>query len=151
MFWVIFVDCIGVGLLIAGILSILSNRFLRYPGGEKHYERVEFGYAFDVHLNAFFPLLLILHLVQLMYFLFDNSSFAARFFGNTIWLIALMYYLYITFLGYSALPFLRGTVVILAPVVGLVLFYLISLIYPALNLSQMLMHFYKVRVSHYVG
>ena len=26
---------------------------------------VEWGYAFDVHLNAFFPLLMILHLFQL--------------------------------------------------------------------------------------
>lgn len=28
---------------------------------------VEWGYAFDVHLNAFFPLLMILHLFQLAF------------------------------------------------------------------------------------
>ena len=28
---------------------------------------VEWGYAFDVHLNAFFPLLMILHLFQLVF------------------------------------------------------------------------------------
>ena len=27
-------------------------------------QKVEWGYAFDVHLNAFFPLLLVLHVVQ---------------------------------------------------------------------------------------
>ena len=112
LFWVIFVDCIGVGLLVASILTLFVNKYLRYPGGEKHKEKVEFGYAFDVHLNAFFPLLLLLHIVQLMYFLFDPVSFVARLFGNSIWLIALLYYFYISFLGYSCLPFLRGTVVI---------------------------------------
>lgn len=145
--WVIFVDCIGFGLLVAGILSLFINTYLRYPGGEKHAERVEFAYAFDVHLNAFFPLLLLLHIVQLMYFLFDPSSFVARLFGNTVWLIALLYYLYISFLGYSALPFLRGTVVILFPIVALGVFYIVSLIYPSLNFSQMLINFYHYRVT----
>lgn len=28
---------------------------------------VEWGYAFDVHLNAFYPLLMILHLFQLAF------------------------------------------------------------------------------------
>ena len=31
----------------------------------------------------------------------DPHLFIARFFGNTSWLIALTYYIYITFLGYS--------------------------------------------------
>ncbi|XP_057314302.1 protein unc-50 homolog [Hydractinia symbiolongicarpus] len=149
LFWVIFVDCIGFGLIVAGLLSLFANKYLRFPGGEKHREKVEFGYAFDVHLNAFFPLLLMLHVVQLMYFLFVPTSFSARFFGNSIWLIALFYYFYITFLGYSALPFLKGTVSLLFPIVGVVLFYLVSLIYPSLNLSHMLMDFYRLRVSHY--
>ena len=29
---------------------------------------VEWGYAFDVHLNAYFPPLLILHFVQLFFY-----------------------------------------------------------------------------------
>ena len=149
LFWVIFVDCIGLGLLVAGILSIFVNRYLRFPGGIKHQERVEFGYSFDVHLNAFFPLLLMLHVVQLIYFLFSENSFMARFIGNTIWLIALLYYCYITFLGYSCLPFLRGTVTLLFPVVLVSIFYFVSLFFPALNLSHMLINFYRYRVSHY--
>jgi hypothetical protein len=31
-------------------------------------EDVEWGYAFDVHLNAFFPPLLILHVFQLIFY-----------------------------------------------------------------------------------
>lgn len=147
LFWIIAVDCIGFGLVVAGILTLFVNKYLRFPGGERHKERVEFGYAFDVHLNAFFPLLLLLHIVQLMYFLFDPYTFVARLFGNSIWLVALLYYFYISFLGYSCLPFLRGTVVILFPIILIVIFYIISLIYPSLNLSQMLINFYHYRLG----
>ena len=31
-------------------------------------EDVEWGYAFDVHLNAYFPSLVILHVVQLFFY-----------------------------------------------------------------------------------
>ena len=61
--WVVFVDCIGVGLLIASLYWYISNRFLlRNP---KSNLDVEWAYCFDVHLNAFFPLLVILHVFQL--------------------------------------------------------------------------------------
>jgi hypothetical protein len=61
--WVVFVDCIGVGLLIASLYWYISNRFLlKNP---KSNLDVEWAYCFDVHLNAFFPLLVILHVFQL--------------------------------------------------------------------------------------
>jgi len=43
---------------------------------------VEWGYAFDVHLNAFFPLLMILHLFQLP---FLNGECVTYCFGD--WLL----------------------------------------------------------------
>lgn len=36
---------------------------------------VEWGYAFDVHLNAFFPLLMILHLFQLAFLSCEYSFY----------------------------------------------------------------------------
>lgn len=71
--WVIFVDCIGVGLVIATLLWLgfiifnvnnticrtISNRYLRKVTDQD----VEWGYCFDVHLNAFFPLLIMLHVI----------------------------------------------------------------------------------------
>ena len=36
--------------------------------------------------------------------------------GNTLWLVGLSYYVYITFLGYNALPFLERTVYLLYPI-----------------------------------
>lgn len=64
---------------------------------------VEWGYAFDVHLNAFFPPLIILHGCQLFFYngLISHEWFASRLLGNTFWLVAVVYYTYITFLGYS--------------------------------------------------
>ena len=149
LIWVIFIDCIGFGLLVAGILSFFVNKYLRFPGGEKNKESVEFAYAFDVHLNAFFPLLIILHIIQLLYAPLAPhvSQFIGRFFGNSLWLIAFVYYFYITFLGYSALPFLRGTVVILWPLLGIFIFYCISLFFNSLTFSVMIINFYHHRVA----
>lgn len=66
--WVVFVDCIGVGLVIGSLLWFVSNKYLK----EQYHahsvdQNVELAYAFDVHCNAFFPLLIILHVLQLFF------------------------------------------------------------------------------------
>lgn len=33
----------------------------------------------------------------------NSENFFSRLFGNTIWLIAIFYYIYITFLGYNCM------------------------------------------------
>ncbi|KAK3602786.1 hypothetical protein CHS0354_026335 [Potamilus streckersoni] len=144
IFWVVFVDCIGVGLVIATIFWFITNRYMMLapPKGQD----VEWGFCFDVHLNAFFPVLMILHLLQLAFVSFIiHDWFFGRFFGNTLWLIALGYYVYITFLGYSALPFLKNTRTLLFPVMGLLLIYILSLIL-GWNFSKGLCDFYHFRV-----
>lgn len=144
--WVIFVDCIGVGLCIATFFWFVTNRYMitAPPRGQD----VEWGYAFDVHLNAFFPLLMILHLFQLVFLhpIIIQDWFLGRFVGNTLWLIAVGYYIYITFLGYSALPFLKNTRPLLFPIMAVLLVYILSL---ALNwnFSQGLCNFYHYRVG----
>lgn len=143
--WVIFVDCIGVGILIASLLWLITNRYLIVspPRGQD----VEWGYAFDVHLNAFFPLLMILHLFQLAFLntVINHDLFISRLFGNTLWLIAIGYYIYITFLGYSALPFLKNTRSLLYPMTALAMVYILSLAF-GWNFSRGLCYFYKYRV-----
>lgn len=66
-------------------------------------EVVEWGYSFDVHINAQFPPLIILHFVMLIFYaiLFSKEWFIARLLGNTLWLASTCYYVYITFLGYN--------------------------------------------------
>jgi len=145
LLYVIFVDLVGVGLVVATLLWYISNTFLLKPGSGG--EDVEWGFSFDVHLNAFFPILLILHFVQLFVYhtLIEQEWFISTVFGNTLWLVALSYYVYITFLGYSSLNILNRTNYFLAPLTVFVVFYFITLAINW-NLSKSLMDFYKYRV-----
>ncbi|XP_074991257.1 protein unc-50 homolog isoform X2 [Calonectris borealis] len=101
LLWVVFIDCVGVGLLIATLMWFISNKYL-VKQQHRDYD-VEWGYAFDVHLNAFYPLLVILHFIQLFFinYVIISDSVIGHFVGNTLWLIAIGYYIYVTFLGYS--------------------------------------------------
>ncbi|KAE8547999.1 hypothetical protein TMatcc_009834 [Talaromyces marneffei ATCC 18224] len=98
------------------------------PGEKEH---IEFGYCFDVSNRAFFPLYLHLYVIQflLLPLLTRNPpNFLTTFLGNTLYLSALLYYTYITFLGYNALPFLHNTELLLLPILVLSILWLVSLI-----------------------
>lgn len=163
VFYVVFVDCIFAGIVVASFLWIVTNRYLRSSSLEPD---IEWGYAFDVHLNAFFPPLMLLHFVQLFFYNWFISQpwFVARFFGNTFWLVALCYYIYISFLGYnckfihkliiciiimylslSGIPHLKNTRLILIPLPIICLFYMITLII-GWNVTESFINFYKYRV-----
>ncbi|KAF7632420.1 hypothetical protein Mgra_00008200 [Meloidogyne graminicola] len=143
--WAVFIDCIGVGLVIATILWYISNRYLRRVKDQD----VEWGYCFDVHLNAFFPLLICLHVILplLFYGLIDYQNFAARALGNSIWCIAVIYYIYITFLGYTALPILKNTHFFLYPITFLFIFF-VATISAGWNITQTFMDFYHYRATN---
>lgn len=143
--YVIFVDLVGVGLVIATSLWFLSNRFLLKPNSRD--QDVEWGFSFDVHLNAFFPILVILHFVQLLVYhpLIERDWFFSTWLGNTLWLVALGYYIYITFLGYSSLNILTKTTYFLAPLSLLFLIYILTLVINW-NISRTMMDFYQYRV-----
>ncbi|MEE6470474.1 hypothetical protein FKM82_008980 [Ascaphus truei] len=146
LLWVVFIDCVGVGLLIATLMWFVSNKYMVKRQGKE--SDVEWGYAFDVHLNAFYPLLVILHFIQLFFInhVILSQWFVGYLVGNTFWLIAIGYYIYITFLGYSALPFLKNTVILLYPFALLVLLYVLSLAL-GWNFTDVLCTFYKYRVN----
>ncbi|VDK76130.1 unnamed protein product [Litomosoides sigmodontis] len=143
--WVIFVDCIGVGIIIATILWFMSNRFLRRIDDQD----VEWAYCFDVHLNAFFPMLMLLHVLLPLTFshLIGFDSFLPRLFGNTIWFVAIVYYIYITFLGYTALPILKNTHIFLYPITFLFIFY-VATVTAGWNISLTAMDFYHLRAEN---
>merc|ERR1711997_805950 len=145
LLYVIFVDCIGVGLCIATIIWFVSNKFLIKANNMD--ADVEWGYCFDVHLNAFFPLLVILHFVQLFFYhiLISQNWYISTVFGNSLWLIALIYYVYINFLGYNSLGILQNTRAFLYPLAPIVIFIAGTLI-ANWNLSKSLMDFYHYRI-----
>lgn len=148
---------------MATTLWLAANKFMREPNAEA----VEWGYSFDVHINAQFPPLIILHFVMLLFYkvLFSQEWFLARLLGNTLWLLATSYYYYITFLGYNCtfnvnsekkinsfvstlgIPHLKKsrTKLILALLPITALFYIITIII-GWNLNVSLMNFYHFRV-----
>jgi hypothetical protein len=97
--------------------------------GEK--DQLEFGYCFDVSNRAFFPLYLHLYVVQFLLLPLltrSPSDFLATFLGNSLYLSAFIYYTYITFLGYNALPFLHNTELLLVPILVFAVLWFVSLI-----------------------
>ncbi|KAI9580878.1 protein unc-50 homolog [Glossina fuscipes] len=144
VFYVVFVDCIFAGLVVATFLWLVTNRYLRSSNLEPD---IEWAYAFDVHLNAFFPPLILLHFIQLFFYnwLISQTWLISRFLGNTFWLLALGYYVYITFLGYNCIPHLRNTRLLLMPLPIIFLLYLLTLII-GWNVTVSFMDFYKYRV-----
>lgn len=106
---------------------------------------------------------------QLFFFsgVINSDNFFSRLFGNTFWLIAFIYYIYITFLGYncecfyiftcdylllidffdsvSGIPFLKNTRIILAPIPIIILLYVITLII-GWNITMSFVDFYHYRV-----
>lgn len=145
LLWTVFVDCIGSGIVISTCLWFLANNYLQ--NSSTNPQDVEWGFAFDIHLNAFFPVLILLHVVQLIFFLpvLNSESIVAVFLADTLWLVAIAYYIYITFLGYSALPFLKRTIVLLYPPSIVVFVIYVLLLLTKSNLSQAIMQVYTHR------
>ncbi|KAL2816323.1 UNC-50 [Aspergillus granulosus] len=116
------------GLRIRGRRRGAAQGLFTQPG-EK--DQLEFGYCFDVANRAFFPLYLHLYVVQFLLLPLltrSPSNFLATFLGNTLYLSAVTYYTYITFLGYNALPFLHNTELLLLPILVFAILWLVSLI-----------------------
>ncbi|CAD5219091.1 unnamed protein product [Bursaphelenchus xylophilus] len=143
--WIVFVDCIGVGLVIATFAWFVTNKFLRRVPDQD----VEWGYCWDVHLNAFFPMFVFIHVIMplLFYGLIDYTNFFSRLLGNSMWCVATFYYVYLTFLGYTALPILKKTHVFLYPLTFIFIFF-VATVAAGWNISQTAMDFYHFRATN---
>ena len=92
-------------------------------------ETVEWRYAFDVHCNAFFPLFLLLYVLQFLLLpLLLRDGHLATLLSNTLYLAAFSAYHYLTFLGYSELPFLRRCEYFVYPIAPIVVVYVLFLL-----------------------
>ncbi|XP_032676062.1 protein unc-50 homolog [Odontomachus brunneus] len=142
LFYMMFIEYMCVGFLTATIFWFITNRYLRID----KIQDVEWGYAFDIHMNAVFPPLIILHILQLFVYnaLINGDTFSARFIGNTLWFIAIIYYIYITFLGYASIEILHKTHLILSTLPLILLTYITTLC-AGINVSYLVMEFYFYR------
>eukprot|EP01094_Clydonella_sp_ATCC50884_P029254 TRINITY_DN9092_c0_g1_i1.p1 TRINITY_DN9092_c0_g1~~TRINITY_DN9092_c0_g1_i1.p1 ORF type:complete len:244 (+),score=53.97 TRINITY_DN9092_c0_g1_i1:300-1031(+) len=124
---VVLIDFVLVGCVIATIGWFIANKFMLIKTPHGVDQRVEWLYSFDVHCNSFFPLFLVLYVLQ--YFLIPllmTQNFVSTVLANSLYSLAFSYYFYITFLGYEGLPFLENAVWFLYPVALIMLVYLLS-------------------------
>lgn len=145
--WFVCVDCIGLGIVAASCFWFFCNKFLlSHPRTSGN--RIEWAFCFDVHLNSFLPFFVILHGVQLPFLWFIlGEHYLSIMLGNAFWTVAAGYYWYITFLGYNIQPQLQKSSIYLAPLVAVVIFFLISLILQW-NWTIWMANFYKYRIGH---
>lgn len=143
--WVIFVDFIFCGMIIASGMWFLCNKYLLLSPSNVGNE-LEWAYCFDVHLNAFFAVFTILHLAQLLLIkIILQPLYFSTLIGNGFWMISAGYYWYITFLGYSTLPTLKKSVVFLYPMVPMGVIFLLAVMFNW-NWTVALVAFYKTRL-----
>ncbi|CAK5272084.1 unnamed protein product [Mycena citricolor] len=137
-------DFLLSGVVVSTILWQTSKTFLlpstppaptpsftgaRFPPPTPRHETVEWAYTFDVHTNAFFPLYLTLYLAQLFLLpVIQKNNWLCLWVGNTLYLAGFAQYIYGTYLGLSALPYLAHTTLLLAPLLPLGAAYVVSLI-----------------------
>ncbi|EIW71242.1 hypothetical protein TREMEDRAFT_42665 [Tremella mesenterica DSM 1558] len=126
----VFRDFLLSSLIIALILYILTNRLLLSPAASYSNEnRVEFTYAFDVAVNSFFPAFLAVYVALLpLVGVVVRDNWVCLFFGNTLFLVAGIQYVYVTYLGYAALPFVARSQILLSPLLPIFGGYLLSLL-----------------------
>ncbi|KAF9486266.1 UNC-50 [Pholiota conissans] len=130
-FMMILRDFLLSGVIVATILWFTANRLLLSPPSHSTPadSQVEWGYAFDVHTNAFFPLYLTLYLAQLFLLpIVLKDIWICMFIGNTLYLAAFTQYTYGVYLGLNALPFLVRSELLLSPLLPLFTAYIVSLL-----------------------
>jgi hypothetical protein len=103
MLFMVIVDFVLVGSIVATFTWFVTNRFLcQNNAAQTNDQRVEWAYAFDIHCNSFFPLFLILYIIQFFFLnLLIRHNWASIIISNLIYLVSAAWYCYGTFLGFN--------------------------------------------------
>ncbi|KAF9898707.1 hypothetical protein EC991_010521 [Linnemannia zychae] len=88
------------------------------------------------------PVIMLLYIVQMVFMkILVKDVWICTMLGNTLYMTAIVYYCYITFLGYNALPFLRHPEMFLYPITIFAIVYIIALIL-GINISSKVLALY---------
>lgn len=141
MFYMVLVDFLLLGLVIAGVFYVVIRKFLTKKGDMFSQGALEYSYCFDVHCNGFLIVWLLLYVLQFVLLpVLTRDNWLALFVGNTLYAFSTCYYFLVTFYGYSSLPFLEHTEFILLPIPIILVFYIASLF--GFNVVQHMVEFY---------
>ncbi|KAK6903708.1 hypothetical protein I203_107213 [Kwoniella mangroviensis CBS 8507] len=141
----VFRDFLLFSLGISLVLYLISNKLLLSSSSQQSSmideNKVEFAYSFDVSVNSFFPFFLTVYVGLLpLVALVVRDNWICLWVGNTIFLIASVQYIYVTYLGYVALPFIARSELLLSPLLPLFGGYLLSLL--GFNIAKFTLEFY---------
>mmetsp|Transcript_1843 Transcript_1843/g.2924 ORF Transcript_1843/g.2924 Transcript_1843/m.2924 type:complete len:257 (+) Transcript_1843:81-851(+) len=142
------VDWLLVGVAVASTFSYLANKYLRQYHSHSVEQEVEWMFAFDVHANSFLCSFVLTHVLQ--YFLLPillNTGALPCLMSNILYGLAVVWYAYITHLGYRTLPFLGNTQVFLwYPIVAVSFALLFSIVLMMMglriNMTRVIMAFH---------
>eukprot|EP00823_Brevimastigomonas_motovehiculus_P000164 TRINITY_DN10277_c0_g1_i1.p1 TRINITY_DN10277_c0_g1~~TRINITY_DN10277_c0_g1_i1.p1 ORF type:complete len:240 (-),score=20.21 TRINITY_DN10277_c0_g1_i1:52-771(-) len=138
----VFIEFFAIGLAIASFSWWMANKYMIAQRIMSVEQEVEWLYCFDIHCNGFFPVFLLLFVVQFFLSpLLLRMDLLATIFANSLYAFAFSYYYYISFLGYKALPFLHDTQRFLYPIGIIVLIYFVTVIFNV-NLSRVILGLY---------
>ncbi|KAK9462604.1 UNC-50 [Lipomyces oligophaga] len=147
MFDIVLVDFLLVGAIISTIAYFAIPRFLRQRQTRgvmamaQQDSTLEWAYCFDVHCNSFLIIWFALYVLQfVMLPIIIKDNWLSLFLGNTLFFAAISYYIVITYLGYTILPFLERTELLLLPIIPVSILYVISLF--GYNVSRHAVEFY---------
>ena len=143
------VQFLGVGAVISTAIRYYANLSMRVVRLHAIEQQVEWLYAFDIHCNAFFPVFTLLFTLQYFFLpVLLTPAFLSTLLSNSLYLLAGMAYLYVTFLGYAALPFIERPERLLYPGTLVVIVYVLSVI-TNVNLSYLVLNLYFGTASHW--
>lgn len=138
------VDLLTTAALISTFFWLILNKWFRI--GKQ--QDLEWGFAFDVHLNAAFVFFTIISITCLIFY--DGRTTHDYFFAiiteSSLWLTAVFCYFHVTFLGYASLDFLKNTEVILIVVPFFIVLYILNLHF-GFNLSSLLIDYYATHLT----
>ncbi|EOR01718.1 Protein unc-50-like protein [Wallemia ichthyophaga EXF-994] len=143
LFRMLLVDYVLIGGLISTCFWLFANKFLTQTPTytTTNSQSIEFRYAVDVHTNGYFVIVLIIYLIQLfLYPLLVKDEWICTLFGNTLYVVALLHYVHVTYLGYAALPSVNNSELILFLASVIIVLYLASLV--GFNVSRACLSWY---------
>jgi hypothetical protein len=135
---------IGAGLLVATACWAVANKYLRsaVPLPHSVEQQVEWLYAWDIHCNAFVPVLLGCYVLQFLLLpLIMRDGFLAALVGNAVYAAAFAQYWYISFAGYLVLPFLARPNVFLLPAAAVAMAFIMATVFQ-INVARLVVGVY---------
>lgn len=149
MIYMVGVDFLLSGVIMATVGWLFANRFLKTNSSTSSISSpsvssggrgaggsigvgvsgtLEWAYCFDVHCNSFLIVWLGLYIVEFILLpVLTRQNWFSLFLGNTLYFAVWCQYFVITFMGYSNMPFLEHTELLLFPIPILLVLYFVSL------------------------